>query len=144
MDGQTTQVAQGEPVAVPAGTRHNFRNTGVNPLRSTRCTALPSTPSAPCSDQAGCRVRRGVRPGQAVRRLRPRWTQADVIGTRPDQRFDRVVAPLESAATAPSVTRNSTGSHSPAGQRCAGGGRGTPAPPEVPSGRSGSARVCSA
>jgi len=30
--GQTTQVAQGDLVAVPAGTRHNFRNTGVNPL----------------------------------------------------------------------------------------------------------------
>ena len=25
-------VAQGDLVAVPAGTRHNFRNTGVNPL----------------------------------------------------------------------------------------------------------------
>lgn len=32
LDGRTTQVAQGELVAVPAGTRHNFRNTGVNPL----------------------------------------------------------------------------------------------------------------
>lgn len=30
--GQTRQVAQGDLVAVPAGTRHNFRNTGVNPL----------------------------------------------------------------------------------------------------------------
>ena len=30
--GQTMQVAQGDLVAVPAGTRHNFRNTGVNPL----------------------------------------------------------------------------------------------------------------
>jgi mannose-6-phosphate isomerase-like protein (cupin superfamily) len=30
--GQTTQVTQGDLVAVPAGTRHNFRNTGVNPL----------------------------------------------------------------------------------------------------------------
>lgn len=30
--GQTIQVAQGDLVAVPAGTRHNFRNTGVNPL----------------------------------------------------------------------------------------------------------------
>ena len=30
--GQTWQVAQGDLVVVPAGTRHNFRNTGVNPL----------------------------------------------------------------------------------------------------------------
>jgi mannose-6-phosphate isomerase-like protein (cupin superfamily) len=30
--GQVRQVAQGDLVAVPAGTRHNFRNTGVNPL----------------------------------------------------------------------------------------------------------------
>jgi mannose-6-phosphate isomerase-like protein (cupin superfamily) len=30
--GQTMRVAQGDLVAVPAGTRHNFRNTGVNPL----------------------------------------------------------------------------------------------------------------
>jgi mannose-6-phosphate isomerase-like protein (cupin superfamily) len=30
--GQTNQVNQGDLVAVPAGTRHNFRNTGVNPL----------------------------------------------------------------------------------------------------------------
>jgi mannose-6-phosphate isomerase-like protein (cupin superfamily) len=29
---QTVKVAQGDLVAVPAGTRHNFRNTGVNPL----------------------------------------------------------------------------------------------------------------
>src|SRR5438046_1495312 len=30
--GQTTQVTQGDLVAVPAGTRHNVRNTGVHPL----------------------------------------------------------------------------------------------------------------
>lgn len=30
--GETRKVAQGDLVAVPAGTRHNFRNTGVNPL----------------------------------------------------------------------------------------------------------------
>jgi len=30
--GRTTAVAQGDLVVVPAGTRHNFRNTGVNPL----------------------------------------------------------------------------------------------------------------
>ncbi len=30
--GKTVQVSQGDLVAVPAGTRHNFRNTGVNPL----------------------------------------------------------------------------------------------------------------
>ena len=30
--GQTTRVNQGDRVAVPAGTRHNFRNTGANPL----------------------------------------------------------------------------------------------------------------
>jgi mannose-6-phosphate isomerase-like protein (cupin superfamily) len=30
--GQTTPVGAGDLVAVPAGTRHNFRNTGVNPL----------------------------------------------------------------------------------------------------------------
>ncbi|WP_407924641.1 cupin domain-containing protein [Catellatospora vulcania] len=30
--GQTRPVAQGELVVVPAGTRHNFRNTGPNPL----------------------------------------------------------------------------------------------------------------
>lgn len=30
--GQTKPVAPGDLVAVPAGTRHNFRNTGVNPL----------------------------------------------------------------------------------------------------------------
>lgn len=32
VDGETRQVAQGDLVAVPAGARHNFRNTGVNPL----------------------------------------------------------------------------------------------------------------
>jgi mannose-6-phosphate isomerase-like protein (cupin superfamily) len=32
IDGRTSEVAQGDLVAVPAGTRHNFRNTGVNPL----------------------------------------------------------------------------------------------------------------
>jgi mannose-6-phosphate isomerase-like protein (cupin superfamily) len=30
--GRTISVAQGDLVAVPAGTLHNFRNTGVNPL----------------------------------------------------------------------------------------------------------------
>ena len=30
--GQTQPVAQGDLVVVPAGTRHNFRNTGANPL----------------------------------------------------------------------------------------------------------------
>ena len=30
--GQTTRVNQGDLVAVPAGTRHNFRNAGANPL----------------------------------------------------------------------------------------------------------------
>jgi mannose-6-phosphate isomerase-like protein (cupin superfamily) len=30
--GETRQVTQGDLVVVPAGTRHNFRNTGVNPL----------------------------------------------------------------------------------------------------------------
>jgi mannose-6-phosphate isomerase-like protein (cupin superfamily) len=30
--GQARQVAQGDLVVVPAGTEHNFRNTGVNPL----------------------------------------------------------------------------------------------------------------
>lgn len=30
--GETRSVAQGDLVAVPAGTRHNFRNTGQNPL----------------------------------------------------------------------------------------------------------------
>jgi len=30
--GQTRSVTQGDLVAVPAGTRHNFRNIGVNPL----------------------------------------------------------------------------------------------------------------
>ena len=30
--GETKPVAQGDLVVVPAGTHHNFRNTGVNPL----------------------------------------------------------------------------------------------------------------
>ena len=30
--GESAQVAQGDLVVVPAGTKHNFRNTGVNPL----------------------------------------------------------------------------------------------------------------
>ena len=30
--GRTSAVTQGDLVTVPAGTRHNFRNTGVNPL----------------------------------------------------------------------------------------------------------------
>jgi mannose-6-phosphate isomerase-like protein (cupin superfamily) len=30
--GETREVTQGDLVVVPAGTRHNFRNTGVNPL----------------------------------------------------------------------------------------------------------------
>src|SRR4029453_6195942 len=30
--GRTLAVTQGDLVTVPAGTRHNFRNTGVNPL----------------------------------------------------------------------------------------------------------------
>jgi mannose-6-phosphate isomerase-like protein (cupin superfamily) len=30
--GQVSAVAQGDLVAVPAGTAHNFRNTGANPL----------------------------------------------------------------------------------------------------------------
>lgn len=32
MDGETKPVAKGDLVAVPAGTRHNFVNTGPNPL----------------------------------------------------------------------------------------------------------------
>lgn len=32
VDGQTQQITQGDLVVVPAGTSHNFRNTGVNPL----------------------------------------------------------------------------------------------------------------
>ena len=30
--GESAQIAQGDLVVVPAGTKHNFRNTGVNPL----------------------------------------------------------------------------------------------------------------
>lgn len=30
--GETREINQGDLVVVPAGTRHNFRNTGVNPL----------------------------------------------------------------------------------------------------------------
>ncbi len=30
--GESEQIAQGDLIVVPAGTRHNFRNTGVNPL----------------------------------------------------------------------------------------------------------------
>jgi mannose-6-phosphate isomerase-like protein (cupin superfamily) len=30
--GESREVTQGDLVVVPAGTRHNFRNTGVNPL----------------------------------------------------------------------------------------------------------------
>jgi mannose-6-phosphate isomerase-like protein (cupin superfamily) len=30
--GETKDVTQGDLVVVPAGTKHNFRNTGVNPL----------------------------------------------------------------------------------------------------------------
>lgn len=30
--GERQEVAQGDLVVVPAGTKHNFRNTGVNPL----------------------------------------------------------------------------------------------------------------
>ena len=32
VSGQTKQVAQGDLVVVPAGVKHNFLNTGVNPL----------------------------------------------------------------------------------------------------------------
>lgn len=32
VDGETRQVTQGDLVAVPGGAKHNFRNTGVNPL----------------------------------------------------------------------------------------------------------------
>jgi mannose-6-phosphate isomerase-like protein (cupin superfamily) len=32
VDGETRQVTQGDLVAVPGGVKHNFRNTGVNPL----------------------------------------------------------------------------------------------------------------
>lgn len=32
ISGQTRKVTQGDLVAVPAGTQHNFRNTGPNPL----------------------------------------------------------------------------------------------------------------
>jgi len=32
VDGSTRKVAQGDLVCVPAGARHNFRNTGANPL----------------------------------------------------------------------------------------------------------------
>ena len=32
VSGKTKQVAQGDLVVVPAGKKHNFKNTGVNPL----------------------------------------------------------------------------------------------------------------
>src|SRR4051812_26145897 len=32
LGGDSQDVAQGDLVVVPAGTRHNFRNTGANPL----------------------------------------------------------------------------------------------------------------
>ena len=32
VDGESREVAQGDLVCVPAGARHNFRNTGPNPL----------------------------------------------------------------------------------------------------------------
>ena len=32
VDGESQDVVQGDLVVVPAGTRHNFRNTGANPL----------------------------------------------------------------------------------------------------------------
>jgi mannose-6-phosphate isomerase-like protein (cupin superfamily) len=32
VSGRTKQVAQGDLVVVPAGRKHNFRNTGANPL----------------------------------------------------------------------------------------------------------------
>lgn len=44
--GQTTQITQGDLVAVPAGTPHNFRNTGPNPWFSTPCTGPLRTPRA--------------------------------------------------------------------------------------------------
>ena len=43
IDGSENKVEDDIAVIVPAGARHNVRNTGGKPLRSTRSTARPST-----------------------------------------------------------------------------------------------------
>lgn len=44
LDGQTVEVGPGRLVFVPAGTRHNFRNTGDGPLRLYTVYAPPEHP----------------------------------------------------------------------------------------------------
>ena len=44
LEGETSPVAAGQAVLVPAGTRHNFRNTGAQPLRLWTVYAPPEHP----------------------------------------------------------------------------------------------------
>ena len=61
----THQIAQGDLVAVPAGTRHNFRNTGVNPLVLYTVYGPPETRRrCRARHQGGSRRRRDIRPGR--------------------------------------------------------------------------------
>jgi mannose-6-phosphate isomerase-like protein (cupin superfamily) len=44
LEGQSSPVRAGQAVLVPAGTRHNFRNTGAQPLRLWTVYAPPEHP----------------------------------------------------------------------------------------------------
>lgn len=61
---QTHQIAQGDLVVVPAGTWHNFRNTGANPLVLYTVYGPPrARRGCRACHQGGRRRRRGTRPG---------------------------------------------------------------------------------
>jgi mannose-6-phosphate isomerase-like protein (cupin superfamily) len=67
VSGETKQVAQGDLVVVPAGKKHNFRNTGPNPLvLYTVYGPAEHADGAGARHQGGGRRRRGVRAGRAT------------------------------------------------------------------------------
>ena len=82
VSGSEKNVAQGDLVVVPAGLKHNFLNTGENPLILYTVYGPPSTPTARCTRPrrrpTGSRRRartsrpRTDRSGAAVNRRRPR------------------------------------------------------------------------
>ena len=68
LDGERTRVGPGRLVQVPAGTRHNFVNTGPADCACTRSTPRPSTPPA----RSIARRRTPTPPRRSTRTSHPR------------------------------------------------------------------------
>jgi hypothetical protein len=67
IDGKVTAIKADMAIIVPGGVRHNVRNIGDKPLKSTPCTRRLSTSTAPYMPP-----RRTPTPGTSISTARPR------------------------------------------------------------------------